>query len=168
MKTKLLIGLAALLLFVRLGFAEIMLFKDRTNTEMGVEGLGAGIFYSVFGSYRLSQGLLFNGGLSYVQMTSGGPLSVIAIPISFSVLVGQTNNFMEIIGGGNFQFASRSATFTNNIQQTLANQIVLPEIGIGWRYWPKFGGLGIRITGYLLIANAAVYPWPGASVAYTF
>lgn len=169
MKLRLLMGLI-ILTFVSSNAcqAEFMLYKDHTNLQAGVEGLGAGLFYSGYGSYRWSSNFVLNVGFGYVKLQSQGPVDVFSVPVSFSLLIGEQLNFMELLAGVNFQLYSRTAFFSNNIQSVLTSQPVLPEVGLGWRYWPKFGGIGLRATAYFLIANQSVYIWPGASVGYTF
>lgn len=145
-----------------------------SRSQVSAELFGAGLFYSIYGSYRLTPNIPLNIGLSYLHFNSSDPIktagsvSALCIPISISYLIGDYSNFLEVVGGLTLAFPSgkTEVLLDNDIKQSIAHQIVVPEIGVGYRYWPKHGGIHFRAIAYLIVGSSATIPWGGVSLGY--
>lgn len=167
--------------------------NDYSKGQISIELAGASLFYNIYGSYRFTKNFSINLGFSYfgasVPTIAGAPsaatVSVTQIPVSISWLaVGEENSFLEVVGGVNSVFASGSADFASI---TTGGSVVLPELGIGYRYWPRTGGFHFRSTLYAIyvpqasvstgsisappatsVASSSVKPWLGLTFGYAF
>lgn len=132
--------------------------------QLGVEIGGAAVGYSLFGSLRPFENLAFNLGIE-VWGTDA-----LILPGSVSLLVGKSNHLFELLGGGAFSITNDDSAFNGKFVHTS----LLPEIGIGYRYWPKDGGFHFRsifyvlFTGYLGDSKISFIPFLGLSFGYAF
>ncbi len=159
------------------GASRAVAASEMSMFQLGVEGLGAALLYSVFGSFRPVKHVAANLGFSTFNVssssssglgTSSGSVSMMQVPVSISFLLGGDNSFLEILGGGDLIFASDKATLPIGSSKTSSANTILPEFGIGFRYWPLTGGFHARATLYTIFAGGSVLPWPGLSVGYAF
>lgn len=123
--------------------------------QLGVEAFGPGIYYSVFGSYRIIKELAVNLGASYFPLSSAGTssLSVFTVPVSVSLLLGGHSSNFEAIGGLSFLFVSASipiSSTSSSVVRSLdaSGSAVMPFFGLGYRLWPEDGGFSFRATLY--------------------
>jgi hypothetical protein len=155
--------------------------KDLQSTfQLSVELGGAALLYSVMGTYRFTPNLGVNFGFGYFSIsdsaTSGlttatASTSVIQFPISLSYLMGSTNHFFEILAGGDLALVSASGTLaTSNapgLGGSFSGTTLIPELGLGYRYWPSDGGFHFRATAYGLISSG-FHAWAGMTLGYAF
>lgn len=142
--------------------------------QIGVELLGAGLLYSFIGSYLVTDQVALNGGISYFTLSSSSTgltykasVGVTQIPVSVSYLMGGPDHHFEILGGGDLIIASASVTGEGVADKATASGF-LPEIGMGYRYWPSAGGFHFRGTLYGLFLSGNFAVWPGLSFGYAF
>lgn len=146
--------------------------KRTSNFQLSVELGGAGLVYSVFGSLLFANSvgnLALNLGFSYLALTNtdvnpNTKLSLIEVPASLSFLLGGAKHFLELSGGADILIASGPTTGTSF---NSAGRLILPEVGLGYRYWPPHGGLHFRATVYGVLSSAW-FPYGGLSVGYAF
>ncbi|MEZ4751372.1 MAG: hypothetical protein R3B54_12370 [Bdellovibrionota bacterium] len=132
-----------------------------SKATASVELLGAGLLYSVFGSYRFIPELAVNLGVSF---SSANGSTNLLIPMSLSFLAGGKNgHHFELLGGGSI--VTGSYTGTGISTGTVSG--FLPTFGAGYRYWPSEGGFHFRGTLYGFISNGFL-PWFGLSFGYAF
>lgn len=140
--------------------------------QVGVELLGSGLLYSIMGSYLVTDNIALNGGFSYysISATSGSTSASVGvgiIPISGSYLFGGPDHHFEVLGGGAILIASASVS-GDNISDRASGQGFVPQIGMGYRYWPAEGGFHFRATLYGMFIPDFFQIWPGVSVGYAF
>ncbi len=163
-----------------------------SKVQLSGELLGASLVYSLFGSYRITRSLCLNAGFSYLALsTSSGPLgatttsgSAIQIPVSVSLLLlGEKTSFLETLAGVDLLFGGGGNSGIIGVGSSSGSaSVIIPEAGIGYRYWPQDGGFHFRATAYLLLAPAVssssttttvasssgLKPWFGLSLGYAF
>jgi len=114
--------------------------KRTSNAQISFELLGAGILYSIFGSYRINDKFAVNLGLSYFSVSSGittstvstsASVSVFQIPASASLLLGSEGSYFELLAGADIVFGSASGS-SSGITGSASSGGLFPEIGIGW------------------------------------
>ncbi len=156
--------------------------EELSHYGVGIELLGAGLYYSIFGSYRPVEHFAVNLGVSYIGAiasssssgTGSGSSSVglFQVPVSVSGLLGKENHYFEVLAGADFAFASASFSVPIEDKTSASAVAIWPEIGFGYRYWPKQGGFQFRGTLYIMDINAGgssvIMPFPGFSFGYTF
>ena len=155
--------------------------QAQVSAELG----GPGLFYSIYGSYRFAGMFCANVGLSYLSVSAAsGPVSVsetvFQVPLSVSLLLGGDNSFFEALAGGDLVFAGGSGSYSV-LGGGFSGTTLLPEFGVGYRYWPKAGGFHFRalLMGLVLPSASAsagtvtasaggFVPWGGLSFGYAF
>lgn len=136
--------------------------------QISAELLGAAVLYSAFGSYLLHPNIAGNLGISYISVSDSftSSSSLLQFPVSLSALLGGPDSFLELLGGGDIVFAS-SRLSGSGLNQSFSQGGFIPEVGLGYRYWPADGGFHFRATLYGLISSG-FYPWFGLSFGYAF
>lgn len=133
-------------------------------TQVGVEIGGASLVYSLFGSIRPIPNVALNLGVTFWGTNN------ILFPGSLSVLVGESNSLVEFLGGGVLSLASNTSALGSRFTETF----FVPEIGLGYRYWPKEGGFHFRAILYVIFlghvgeSERLTLPLPGLSFGYAF
>ena len=142
-----------------------------SSTQLSVELLGHAQYYSVFGSFRFSENIAANLGLSYfttpMANTSGTSTKLIQVPASVSYLFGEKDSFLELLGGIDAMMVSNAAPF-GAYETSVKRMVFLPTVGGGYRYWPVDGGFSFRATVYGMISGGYLNPWVGTSFGYAF
>jgi hypothetical protein len=158
--------------------------KERSaKNAIYVEGLGAGLFYSV--NYeRVIGDFSPRIGFSYVSVsaggtnaagTSGGSASAtfLAVPITVSYLgIGSLNNIFELGAGATIlSLGAGASSFNHDSSSSASGSAVLvwPEVLAGYRYQPADGGFFFKGGIDALIGGSIpVLPWPYVSLGGTF
>ena len=163
---------------------------DFSQGQVSLELAGAALVYSLMGSFRPLSNLVANLGFSRWSasstMVSGTSftsvsLGVTQIPASVSYLLGRENSYFEILGGVDLILLSGAGSFSN-LSASGSGTSLLPEFGVGYRYWPKDGGFHFRAMLYGILfpkvdtasttsASTSVggfLPWAGLSFGYAF
>ena len=143
--------------------------QEFSKAQLSVELLGAGALYSVYGSYRLAEHFAANlGGTYFSSNDSYSSYEIFEIPFSFSYLSGEHNSHFEALGGFDwFHYTNKSGL--NGEEQKFVNSDLglIPEFGMGYRYWPRDGGFHFRALAYAIVSTK-VLPWVGLSFGYAF
>jgi hypothetical protein len=150
--------------------------SNYSKEQVSVEILGTGGYYSFYGSYRLARNISVNAGGSYFRFVEGlapagaSKIDAFYLPISVSYLMGDDYHYIEVMGGLTLSLLTGDGQVSraNRMRETFSSQTVIPEIGVGYRYWPRRGGLTYRLMGYMLFASNQTQPWGGLSMGYAF
>lgn len=167
-----------LVLFIVTGFGFTTPSRADDNFSKGqasIELLGSALLYNLHGSYRPSLNTAINLGVSILSATAtattstttSSSLSLFQLPISFSYLMGTEHSFFEMLGGLDFIKLSGTVKLAGTELKT-GSFVPLPEIGLGYRYWPLQGGFHFRAILYVIFASSKVLPWPGVSFGVAF
>jgi hypothetical protein len=159
--------------------------KERSaKNAIYVEGLGAGLFYSV--NYDRTIGdFAVRAGFSYFSVsasstnaagTTGGSASAsfMSFPITVSYLgVGSLNNIFELGAGATILNLGAGASAFNTDEKSSASGsavYVWPEVLLGYRYQPADGGFFFRggLEGLIGGSSIPVLPWPYVSLGGVF
>ena len=55
----------------------------------------------------------------------------------------------------------------SNTSSDASSTLLLPQLGVGWRYWPALGGFHFRLTAYgNLVPSHGFFPWVGIGLGY--
>jgi hypothetical protein len=158
--------------------------------QIAAEGLGAAFFYQIFATYRFSKHIGVNVGGSFLAgSTTPDPdtglsvsASVLQFPVSVSAFIGGgDNSFFEVNGGVDLAFMSGTAGIGSFSFGSADGMTLVPEFGVGYRYWKLGGGLTFRAMGYVLLlpsqktvtdevveGTGGLNFWGGLSLGYAF
>jgi hypothetical protein len=143
--------------------------------QVGIELFGAGIVYSIFGSFRFHQNFAANVGFSFFNgytTNSSGTANVdyhlLNFPVSISALLGGPNSNFELLAGGLITIVNGTQSSSSTLTGKLTGGGFAPTFGAGFRYWPLDGGFHFRATAYAFLISSSLYPSLGLSFGYAF
>ncbi len=145
-----------------------------SRAQVSFELLGSGLLYSVYGSYRFMDMLAANVGISYwtadvTTSTSIASYKFLLFPVSMSLLLGDISHNFEIMAGALISsVSSTGVSVGTTTSDKFANAGLIPNFGIGYRYWPKDGGFHFRLMLEAFVASSSFLPWGGLSFGYAF
>jgi hypothetical protein len=157
----------------------------RAPNSIYVEGLGAGILYSINYERLVAEDLGVRLGFSYTSVsassgTSSASASFITIPVTVSYLgVGSKHNMLELGGGLSFLHTSGSASGVG-VSSSGSGTTVLPDLLIGYRLHPIDGaGFHFRVGAMAFVGKGlgfsdadpeavGVLPWLYVSLGASF
>lgn len=138
--------------------------KRFSQAQLGFEVLGAGIIYSVHGSYRPIKPLALTAGFAHYSVLNVG---LTLIPLSISGLFGDGDHNLEVMAGPIVAIASGKIS-GNDFSHRITRSAYLGQVGIGYRLWPVGGGFHFRAMLHGIFASGIFLPWPGFSFGYAF
>jgi hypothetical protein len=145
--------------------------------QLGLELLGAGLLYSIGGSYRLAPEWAINGGFSYysasgraANSTSTAEVSVkiLLLPLSVSYLLGSENHYLDLFAGVTPVFASAELQLNDTASARASDSNFIPQFGLAYRYWPEQGGFHFRPALYGLVVGGKLFGWLGIQFGAAF
>ena len=146
---------------------------ERTaNNALYVEGLGAGLFYSLNFDHAFGP-VAGRAGIGYFAVSSSGSSTTwVSIPLTVSYLgIGGLKHMFEVGAGVSINYFGGSVSFAGAGASASATD-VYGVIILGYRYQPPDGGFFLR-AGLSPIfgggANSAFFlPWPHLGLGATF
>lgn len=154
--------------------------KERSaKNVVYVEGLGAGLLYSinyerVIGDFSPRVGFSYYSVSASATTSSGttsASASLMAFPITVSYLgIGSLNHMFEVGAGATIISASAGAGGFNHDASSSSGVIVFPDVLLGYRFQPADGGFFFKGGIDALIGGSIipVLPWPYISLGGTF
>ncbi len=171
-----LIGLA-------MGATSSAFASNETRTAQNsiyVEGLGAGLAYSVNYERLLTNDLGVRLGFSYLSLSasvgdSSADATFITVPLTASYLgISSGSHALELGGGMTIGYASGSASHFG-VESTGAGMVPIGTAMVGYRFQPRNGGFQFRVGAQAFIGDGlgdlggfGFAPWAYLSLGATF
>jgi hypothetical protein len=128
----------------------------RSHIQVSGEVLGTGILYSIYGSYRFSEMFAVNVGASYIPISAtdgavSASASILNFPASLSLFLFGKSHMLDVTAGADLALVSGSGSVFGATFGSASKTVIIPEFGLGYRYWPKNGGFHFRVMAYGVI-----------------
>lgn len=148
---------------------------SKSKAQLGIELLGAGLLYSVAASFRIVDSIAINAGFTFYSVsgssttsTASAKATLFGLPVSLSYLIGGPYHHLDLFGGFAPFFASAELKENNSITDRATGSLFVPQVGVGYRYWPEEGGFHFRAALYGMVIGSKAYPWIGFQFGYAF